>query len=244
MNLQDYFGTNTSFGLFITILVIFILSVLIILIYIFSSRKFPDENPLLSVQTYIIFAILITLLVVVIFIASDLGNKLEYNVGESVFMTIDKLYKTKSLNRNGLFIIYKDKSHDESNETTENSNITLSISINDTDMSSDENFTNILINNLNEDTFKLYKNYVVGHIHLEKTKSDVHPTLTITLDNIIVYSEKLDNIVNMENVLDEYTIEFKISEGDGNHDYNIAVPTKTKWPYTSKESNLILYKLK
>ena len=106
MNLKDYFGTNTSFGLFITILVIFILSVIIILIYIFSTRKLADNNPLLSIQTYIIFAILIALIVVVIFIASDLGNKLEYNVGESVFMTIDKLYKTKSLNRNGLFIIY------------------------------------------------------------------------------------------------------------------------------------------
>ena len=187
------------------------------------------------------------MLVVVIFIGSDLGNKLEYNVGDSVFMTIDKLYKTKSINRNGLFIIYKDKSHDEYNDTTDNSdNITLQLLINSTeDMSYiDDNFTSILSNNLNEKSFKLYKNYVVGHIHLEKSKSDVHPTLTLTLDNIIIYSERLDNIINMTDVQDEYTIELKISEGNGNHDYNIAIPTKSKWPYTSKESNHILYKLK
>ena len=245
MILKDYFGTNTSFGLFITILVIFILSILMILIYVSSTRRLPKENPLLSVQTYVILVILITLLVVVIFIGSDLGNKLEYNVGDSVFMTIDKLNMSKSLNRNGLFIIYKDKTHNDENiDSNNNNNMTLDILINDTDLEIEDEFTNILKENISDDKFTLYKNYIVGHIHLEKSKSDVHPTLTLTLNNIIVYTKRLDSIIlDMSTVTDEYKIDIKINEED-TYKYNVAVPTKKKWPYTSKESNLILYKLK
>ena len=79
--------------------------------------------------------------------------------------------------------------------------------------------------------------------NLEKSKSDVHPTLTLTLNNIIVYTNRLDSIIDMSSVSDEYKIEIKINEEE-TYKYNVAVPTKKKWPYTSKESNLILYKLK
>ena len=266
-------GSGNNSLLYTSLLIIIYVSLIsfILLSSVFKGEIFQQGQALGIVETIFIFAVLLIIIfmAVIFFLGQDYGTTLLINGGrDNLIMNFGDTEQSKSdsssssglgirtsdkLVSNGLFVIYKDKSYDYAAEYEYDNQLNLNnrlISVTITGSNLKEpNPKVILLPNMDdvESYFSTYKNYLIGHIHIYKEENELEFKYVITLNNHTVASDSF--YMNDPGPDGETSLLVYVNKLDyrKNNFYRLSVPKtnnkRYKWPYNSKDSNSVSYKI-